>query len=202
MQFLTDFADQAVILPVAAAVLLGLLVAGWWRGGWAWGGCVAGVLAAILALKLVGFACGDVLGWRRLGLVSPSGHTASACVVYGGLAALLVPRGRMGGVGVGLLAGAVALLAGATRLELGVHTPLEVCVGAMVGLIGAVAVRGLAGPPPARVARPWLLGPVCVVMVALHGHRLAAETGLRWIALDVWPLSLCEARPSAAPAGE
>ncbi len=40
MNFLTDFADQAVVLPFALVVAVALGVAGWWRGAFAW---IAGV---------------------------------------------------------------------------------------------------------------------------------------------------------------
>ena len=87
MSFLTDFADQAVVLPVAGLVLVLLLAIGWRRGALAWAGCVAGVMAVMLALKLVTLACGWRVPWT--GLSSPSGHTAASAVVYGGLLALL-----------------------------------------------------------------------------------------------------------------
>ncbi len=193
MQYLTDFADQAVVLPVAAVVMLGLLAAGWVRGALAWAGCVAGVLAVMLALKMLGLACGNALGWGRIGVSSPSGHTASACMVYAGLAALLAPRTRSGGLAVAALACAVAVLVGITRVDLRVHSPGEVVAGALVGVSGVAALRRLAGPPPALAARPWLLAATCAVMLACHGHRLHAEARLTRLAFAVWPLDRCMA---------
>ena len=102
MNFLTDFADQAVVLPVAGAVLVLLLATGWRRGALAWAGCVSGVLAVMLALKLVTLACGWRVPWT--GLYSPSGHTAASAVVYGGLLALLI-RPDAAGTAVAALAG-------------------------------------------------------------------------------------------------
>jgi membrane-associated phospholipid phosphatase len=181
MLFLTDFADQAVVLPVAAVVLVVLLMLGWRRGALAWVLGVGGVLGTMLVLKLIVFAC----LWRLpgLGLSSPSGHTAAAAVVYGGLLALLVPRQRGGPLLAALAGGALALLV--------VHTVPDVVVGAAVGVAGAMLLRYFAGVRPERLSSPRLVLAVCVAIALFHGHRLAAETRIRWLALDIWPLSLC-----------
>ena len=170
MQFLTDFADQAVVLPLAAYVLVVLATLGWRRGALAWGAAVAGVLGVMLV---------------------PSGHTATAAVVYGGLLAMLVTRSAAGTLLAAGLGGALAALVGLTRLMLHVHTVGDVLVGAAVGVAGAVAMRRLAGVRPARPASPWALLVGCVVVFALHGTRLQAETRLHWLAVDVWPLNAC-----------
>jgi membrane-associated phospholipid phosphatase len=189
MLFLTDFADEAVVLPVAAIVLVVLLAIGWRRGALAWAVGVAGVLATMLVLKLIVLACFWRLPWS--GLQSPSGHTAAAAVVYGGLLALLVSRGRGGALLAACTGGALALLVGLTRLALHVHTVSDVLVGAAVGVAGAVLLRHFAGARPERLSSPRLALAVCVAIALFHGHRMAAETRIRWIALDVWPLSLC-----------
>jgi membrane-associated phospholipid phosphatase len=189
MRFLTDFADQAVVLPVATAVLAVLLLLGWRRGALAWVVSVGGVLAVMLVLKLITFACGWKIAWT--GLSSPSGHTAASAVVYGGLLALLAPA-SIAGTGLAALAGgAIALLIGLTRLALLVHTVTDVVIGAGVGVAGAVAMRSMAGIRPARLAASWLVVPVLAVMLLFHGHRLAAEERIRWLALDIWPLTMC-----------
>jgi len=189
MKFVTDFADQAVALPVAATVLLALLVLGWRRGALAWAFGVGGVLAVMLVLKLVTFACVWRVPW--IGLSSPSGHTATAAVVYGGLLALLVPPGYRGTLAAAIAGGAFALLFGLTRLALHVHSVPDVIVGAGVGIAGAVILRRLAGHRPPLLSSPRLALAACAVMLLFHGHRLEAETRIRALALDVWPLSLC-----------
>jgi membrane-associated phospholipid phosphatase len=187
MDFLTDFADQAVVLPLAGAMLLVLAALGWRRGALAWGGSVAGVLAAMLLLKLVVVACGA--RWGLAGLTSPSGHTAGAAVVFGGLLALLLPRSSVWvAAGAG---GAFALAIGLTRLALQVHTVADVVVGAAVGVAGAVAMRLLAGPRPAAVGPRWVLLAAALVVVVFHGQRLPAEGEIRWLALGIWPLDEC-----------
>ncbi len=156
MNFLTNFADQAVLLPLAACVFGTLLALRWRRGALAWGACVAGVLAVMLVLKLVALACGAHFAWT--GVVSPSGHTATAAVVYGGLFALLAPPSRTGTLVAAAAGGLVALGVGLTRLALHVHTPADVLVGAAVGVAGAVLMRRLAGAAAGAAGVPLASG--------------------------------------------
>ena len=190
MTFLTDFADQAVVLPLVAAVALMLAVLGWWRHALSWLAVIGVTFAVVLILKLGFLACGPIFGpWA---LRSPSGHAAAAAVVAGGLAALLSPRRWV----VLTIATLAAVAIGVSRLELGVHSVPEIVLGAMLGVAGAAVFCRLAGPPPAR--RPVsLLAVVVVVAVLLHGTRLPAEAAI-WKfsrgALDFVPA--CRAGPS------
>lgn len=193
MQFLTDFADEAVILPVAIVVLAVFLVTGWRRGALAWAAGVGCVLGIMLVLKLVVFACGHLLPWT--GLSSPSGHTAASAVVYGGILAFVAPQSRRAAVIAACAGGGVALLIALTRLGLGVHTVSDVTVGAAVGVAGAVVMRMLAGRKPVILPAPRLLLAVAVAMAIFHGWRMEAETRIRWAAVDIWPLSLCREDP-------
>ncbi len=194
MQFVTDFADEAVILPVAIMVLAVFLATGWRRGALAWAAGVGSVLGVMLVLKIVVFACGHLLPW--VGLASPSGHTAASAVVYGGILAFVAPESRRAAVVAACWGGAVALLIALTRLGLGVHTLADVIVGAGVGVVGAVAMRMLAGRKPAVLPAPWLLVAVVAAMAVFHGSRLEAETRIRWAAVDLWPLSICREDPA------
>ncbi len=187
--FLTDFADQAVVLPLAATVLALLVAVGWRKGAAAWALSVCGVLAVMLVFKLVVFACGWRVPWT--GLSSPSGHTAASAVVYGGLLSLMAPPSAAGAVFAALAGGLVALVFGLTRLALHVHTVADVVCGAAVGVAGTVLMRALAGARPRRPLGPKLMVVVCAVVLLFHGRRLEAETRIRWLALDVWPLSAC-----------
>jgi membrane-associated phospholipid phosphatase len=172
MTFVTDFADQAVALPIVMAVALILAVRGWWRGAVAWLGAIGATLGVILLLKVAFLGCEPVFApWR---LSSPSGHTATAAVVAGGLMALVTGRQ----LGVLLAASLAAVVIGTSRLELGFHSAAEVGIGAVVGVIGASVLCWLAGPPPAR--RPVsLLAVAAVVALLLHGVRLPAEDAIR-----------------------
>src|SRR4051812_42258297 len=130
MRFLTDFADQAVILPLVLAIGIALLTQGWRRGAAAWWLAVFATFAVTLALKLVFLACSANLGTPRIH--TPSGHVAAATVVGGGLAALLL-RHRGFAMPLALFA---ALVIGVSRLVLGVHSLPEVMLGAAAGLAG------------------------------------------------------------------
>lgn len=168
MTFLTDFADQAVVLPLVLAVAIILAVTGWRRGAVVWLGVVGATFGVVLLLKLGFLACGPVfIPWA---LRSPSGHTAAASVVAGGFATILGGR-WLTALLVAMLA---AALIGSSRVELGFHSLPEVMIGAAVGIAGAAVLSHLAGRPP--VARPVpLLAVAVVVAVLVHGTRLPAE---------------------------
>ena len=187
MEFLTDFADQAVVLPLALATALLFAWSGWWRGLAAWVLAVGGVLATVLVLKIVFAACSRVLAGT--GINSPSGHTASACIVYGGIAFLLL-RGRVATPILVILPALIAALFGATRLVLQVHTAGDVAVGTATGMAGILALAWLAGPAAAQHVRPrnkaMLLVIAVLIMVSLHGRHLNAEVTIRDFAFAHW----------------
>ena len=172
MIFLTDFADQAVVLPVVLAVAIALSAQGWRRGAVVWLAVVFATFGLMLALKLAFLACSPLFGTADLR--SPSGHVAAATVVAGGLAALLTRR-RLGVLPVAALA---ALVIGISRVVLGMHSLPEVALGALVGLAGAAALLTLAGPPP--TLKPSRLFAVVVIVAAVfHGLHLPAEAAIR-----------------------
>jgi membrane-associated phospholipid phosphatase len=189
LHHITDLGDQAVILPLLLATGLVLLLAGWWRGALAWFTVVPATLGAVLLAKLSTMACQDLL--PPVGLLSPSGHTASAAVVYGGLLALVIggPRAAL------LCAGAVAALLGYTRVALGVHTLADVVAGGLIGTAGAVVLSLLAGPRPA-LRRGWIgvAAAAVAVLVLFHGRHVYAEMHIRQMSQQLWPLSLCVGR--------
>ncbi len=173
MTFLTDFADQAVILPIVLAVGVALFAQGWRRGAGAWVLVVVVTFATMLALKLVFLACSASLGTS--GIHTPSGHVASAAVVAGGLAAVLLRR-RSAVLGMAALA---AIVIGLSRLALGVHSPAEVIIGAAVGLAGALALPLLAGPTPRGLDGRRIAVIAMAVVVIFHGMHLPAEAHIR-----------------------
>lgn len=175
LQWITDLADQAVVLPVACAVMLFLLVSRWWRGALAWATAIICVLATMAVLKLFIGACGWELPFR--GLTSPSGHSASSAVLYGGCGVLLIRRLNLRGTAV--LALGVAVLFAITRVWLGYHTVPEVVTGSLVGVAGGLGLRRLAGPTPERLRRIPLALLVLVVALGFHGGHLPAERHLR-----------------------
>jgi membrane-associated phospholipid phosphatase len=178
MRFLTDFADQAVVLPLIAVVALMLGLLGWPRGAVAWLIAVGACFGAVLVLKLVFVSCGPAL---HLGMLrSPSGHAAAAAVIAGGIVVAL----GWGPRDVALVAGLGAVLIGATRVALGWHTIAEVVIGGVLGVLGAVAFAWLAGPPPTLRVR-WLFAAIVAVALLLHGRHLDAETRIRAAAFSL-----------------
>jgi undecaprenyl-diphosphatase len=129
---------------------------------------VAGVFAAVCALlrhwRLAAFAVSALLvesaAYRGTTLVFhehrprvhrlenlpvdasyPSGHTAASIAVYGGLVLLLTSRIRMPAIRVAawIIAVAVPVFVGMSRMYRGMHHPLDVVGGALLG-ISALAV--------------------------------------------------------------
>ena len=172
LNYVTDFADEAVVMPVVVTVALCLVITGWWRGARAWLIGAGGVLLSILLLKLAFLSCASEHALR-----SPSGHTAAAAVTCGGLVALLTGRLRWA-LAVSALAAAVI---GGSRLALGVHTAPEVLVGALIGVGGAGATAWLAGPVPV-FNRNWMAMSALTIVVLLHGMRMPAEAEIGHIA--------------------
>lgn len=193
LTFLTDFADQAVILPLFAMVALVLWGQRRWRVAAAWLLAIPGVLGTVLALKVACYACGwllPALGPDRLALRSPSGHAASAAVAYGGIAALLAARTRLGAVPAALVvafitAVGMAALIGVTRVQLGAHSPFEVVVAAGIGVVGAVAFARLAGRHIAERSGLPVIAGALLVFIVFHGRHLPAEAVIQSTAADM-----------------
>jgi membrane-associated phospholipid phosphatase len=185
MRFLTDFADEAVVLPLIATIAVALAVQGWRRGAWAWLLTIGASFATVLVLKLIFIDCGPAMGVPLLR--SPSGHTAAGAVIAGGFAVLV--GARKPAVALASVLGAV--LIGLTRVLLGEHALPEVLVSGAVGVAGALGFALLAGaPPPLRLR--LLFAAVLLVAVLLHGNHLDAEPRIRMFAFR---LPFCQAAP-------
>ena len=191
MRMLTDFANQAVVLPLIAAVALTLGMLGWRRGALAWLIAVGCSFALVLVLKMVLATCGPALDMTSLR--SPSGHAAAAAMFFGGIAAVL-GRQRWQVVAI---AGLGALLIGVTRVVLGLHSTAEMVAGGALGALGALVVAGLAGKPPTLRLR-WLFAAIVAVALLLHGQHLEAETRIR---VASYALQICPApwQPTSLP---
>lgn len=189
MQFLTDFGDQAMILPLAAIFACAWGATGWRRGTWSWCLVVPATLGAVLLAKLSVIACGAYLPpWR---LHSPSGHTASAALVYGGALGLLAPP-PVRRLVVALAPVLVAVVVGATRVGLREHTLADAIAGGIIGVAGAWVLAAAAGPRPRlRPAALWVLAAAMLAIILFHGTRLNAEYRITEAARVIWPLTLC-----------
>ncbi len=189
-QLVSDFADQALLLPLALLVGTALWQRGRRQEARAWVVAVGGVLLALLVLKLGVGACATRVPGRvglfGVGLRSPSGHSAAGGIVYGGLLAMWWRRGPWLSA---LLALAMASVIAVSRVRLGVHSPSDVAVGCAVAAAGGALLAWRSGWPAPRVAAagdagriwPWSLA-ACVLVLSLHGHRLAAEPMIAQVA--------------------
>ena len=177
--FVTDFADQAVLIPAAIAVAVGFAAAGWYRGALAWSGVLACTWVSILLLKLACLLFGSL--WME-GLHSPSGHTASAAAAAGGFLGLIVRRHGGDWRWTVPISAGFATVIGLSRLALYVHTGLDVLVAGVVGVISAMAIVMLAGPPPSKMRLSPIMAALAIVILLLHGSQASAEIAIRRIA--------------------
>lgn len=185
-RFWTDLADGAVMFPVGIAVAALLLLLGQARAAWAWTVAVAGVWAVMLVLKILGYtldALDPTSPIGAIGLVTPSGHVASATVIYGGLAGLLLAGPFTMARRTATAAIAVAVWIAVTRVLLKEHTLSEVVVGGLVGLVGAIALARSAEMPIERRAVLPIVAVVGVIIVLRHGVHLSWEETIRQVAL-------------------
>jgi membrane-associated phospholipid phosphatase len=184
---ITDFADQAVVLPLSAAILIVFACMQWWRGAIAWSAVVGSAFAVILLFKLRFFACNQVL--PEAIVRNPSGHTAAAAVVYGGLAITIVrSKWTMDRALIPIAAAISALIAGVigiSRLRLDKHSMLEVLIGAGIGIVGAVFFALWAGPPEGDLRFRRRLLVVVLVIAVFYGVQMPLEQRLESIGKDI-----------------
>lgn len=190
MLYITNFADQSVILPVMVLIALGLVWAGWPRAAVAWAVVVPATLGAVLLGKLLVAGCGSPFPYEW-NLRSPSGHAASAGIVFGGMTALLFPARYR--VCLGLAFGlAAATVIGLSRLALRVHTISDVITGGAIGIAGAMLLARLAGPRPQRLKHiPAIASSFVLVVILFHGAHLHAEAWISRRGTANWPFTLC-----------
>jgi membrane-associated phospholipid phosphatase len=174
-QFLTDFGDSAVLVPVSLLTFVFLIAISQKRLAMGWGIAILGCAGAIGALKILFAPCDHRLALATL--VSPSGHAAMTTVVYGSFALLLgssLPRPFRVTleVAAALLVAAIAV----SRHVLGAHDVTEVTVGLAIGLAALAGFRRiLAAQGPVVLPVAWLAGAAIIVIAAFHGIRWPTE---------------------------
>ncbi len=175
--FMTDYGDSAVTLPLAFVTMAILFASGATRMLRAWLIAV-GACGLSLALLKVGLGCGANGPLGRP--FSPSGHTAMSTLVYGGLALIsarvLVRPWRVAAVAIA--AAGVAAIA-VSRVLLRDHTVAEVTVGFAIGVSALGVLVWLSRAAALRLDWRRLAAAVLLVMVAMHGTRWPIEEALR-----------------------
>ena len=174
MVYVSDFADGAVLLPIASLVAVLLGVSGWWRGLAAWVVCIGVTFGLVFVVKAGAVVVQSGFPGRPF---SPSGHVAGACMVYGGLALLLL-RGVAPMVFALSPSVALAVVVGYCRLGLHAHILAEVLAGAGIGLAGVAALAMLAGHRPCVGAVPAMALTACVILLC-HGLHLNSELAIQ-----------------------
>jgi membrane-associated phospholipid phosphatase len=175
----TGFGDAAVLLPLAATILLWLVLGRALRAAAWWAVSVIFCGGVTAALKILFWGCPPIVGMR-----SPSGHTSLGTLVFGAIALMIAIEGgawrrRIAAAGVVGVILAIAV----SRLLLDVHSVSEVILGWIIGSASlALFARGYrrCRPTAIRLA-PLLLGAAVLVSV-LHGRELRAEELLHRIA--------------------
>lgn len=194
LYFITEFGDQAVILPFAITVAITLAAAGARREALIWSAALVVALAGSLFAKIVFIPCGHLL--PGLDIRSPSGHTTAAVAAYGGFATLWVKLTRDSWTRAAFIAGALAACFGiaVSRVLLGAHSMQEVSFGAAIGLLAPIILYRV--EPPASEPRPQptlllLLLPLSLTFL-FHGATLPVENRIDWAAKAImaW-LGIC-----------
>jgi membrane-associated phospholipid phosphatase len=189
----TNFGDQAVVFPLAVGIALVFALSGWRRGTLAWTAAIGSTFCLILFLKLRFFACHHLLTAARPG--NPSGHTAAAAAVYGGLIAIAMRsiwnNKRWALPFTVAIAVFPAVAIGASRLILDLHSMAEVAVGGMIGVGGAVSFVMLAGPPLPGVRMLRIMTTGLLIIVMFYGFRITAEAAIKSVATNLWPFPEC-----------
>jgi membrane-associated phospholipid phosphatase len=173
--FVTDFGDTAVTLPLAALAFAFLLFSRQSRAAWllafTLAACGIGIALAKLALQ----SCAQPL--LQTDVINPSGHAAVSTAVYGALAMLFAyspssERRWVPAACASFLIGGIAV----SRVVLDDHSMAEVIVGLIIGLAALTFFCGaLAARPGIILRRGWLTLGVAGVIAVMHGSRWPIE---------------------------
>ncbi len=182
--FITDFGDSAVTVPLALLIMVFLAAAGQRRLARDWVLAIGGCAAVIGALKLVFGACGHEL--TLVHITSPSGHTAMSTAVYGAFALLFGARLPSGQRRTVLIAAAVAIVGIAlSRAALHDHSRSEIAVGFVVGIASVAVFRAALGRhPTSALPLGWILLSGGILVAVMHGTRWMIEPAVHRLAWD------------------
>lgn len=179
VKFVTDLGDAAFLLPASIIVACHLLVVRSTAATLVWLSTVA--LCAVLTLlaKIACLACGQQ--FPGLAIHSPSGHASLSTTFYL-CGALMLSAQRPRPAQIVLVAASIGIVGAiaASRLWLHAHTPGEVALGVVIGLVcvGWFAALYHRHAVPEALPCFWPLALTIVLAVAMHGRHLGVETRL------------------------
>ena len=186
-RLLTHFGDSAFLVPLSIAGVGWLLWSGHRPLALRFAIAVAALMTLTVILKLGFYAVG---GDSELRILSPSGHAGFSVTVYGCGAVAIAKQLRP--LAASALLGVTALLVAtvlASRVFLGAHTPEEVAMGSVLGLL-CVAAFLLRNPDlehlKLRLSMPVLLALLLgTVSVWAEGRHFSAETHIERLGLQM-----------------
>ncbi|CDS52713.1 Membrane-associated phospholipid phosphatase [Polaromonas sp. CG9_12] len=172
-QLLTRLGDAQILLPAAAMTVLVLFAqAPTRRLAVSWMALIAAAAVITTASKVAFMGWG--IGWAAINFTGVSGHSMFAAAIYPMLMVAFLSAPLRGRHGLAVaLGGALALLVGVSRVEVGAHSWSEVLAGWAVG--GAVSAAALAvcQTSPLRI-RP-IVPVVLMAWVAVMPFKLHAS---------------------------
>jgi membrane-associated phospholipid phosphatase len=184
--FITDLGNVVVVGALAATVAVYLAMAGSRRPALAL--LVAFALAAVLiaVAKLICMTCHVQVSPS---LRSPSGHVAMAAAVYGMMASIVAARmKRWQGVLLWLFAILLIALIAASRVLLGLHSPLEALAGLVIGGVSyGIARWAVLRHSPVQFDGRALAVTAFAVILLFHGVPVPTEHMIQWLAMHIRP---------------
>ncbi|MNN39106.1 PAP2 superfamily protein [compost metagenome] len=180
---ITRLGDSSLLLPVAVFIFFWLLLrrekakAGVWL-------LLFGLAASLVVASKLAFM-GWGIGIPEWDFTGISGHSMMAASVLPVLAALL-SRSRRLALVLASLGALLAVLVGASRIAIGVHSPAEVYAGLAVGLMASASCLALVRFSLPQLP-PLLLGVVLTLSAAqaLTGARAPTHQMLERIAAEL-----------------
>jgi undecaprenyl-diphosphatase len=151
MHLFGNLGHVALLGQLSLAIIVYLVTIGARRDALAFASALAACLIATLIAKLLF----DVCDSRIANVESPSGHESFSAVVFGAIA-LLIATGRPTRQQIVIYAAAtlLVLLIGIGRIASWAHTPQEVAVGLVIGLLATILFHWLRGDAK-PIAVPW-----------------------------------------------
>jgi membrane-associated phospholipid phosphatase len=181
MSFVSDLGDGAILVPLSLVLIAALWRYQSWSAAtcflWATGFCAG----AMFLLKLSFLACGNV--WQA-GILSPSGHACMSTAVYGAVAIVSARQAPQWQQPLIVVLGVLVITGIAlSRVMLGMHSPVEVLLGLLIGslAVGIFALRYFQ-LRPAQVNLPLFLSVSVAILLVLHGAHLPTEQMIRHLA--------------------